>query len=165
MKRLTFKKKIDSELYVNISTGELLSSEYNVNSINVKHSRLIVVNSEEYVIIDSNAMKYVLQNFNSVEVGKIIQMSNMVYGDYNLLYDYNNKCYYDINELGDVLGYKKTKMIEFIRKVTDNSICVILKSDKKNKKVISLNPTFARKRKSFDYKCINQFKDLSKYGI
>lgn len=165
MKRLTFKKKIDSELYVNINTGELLSSEYNVNSINVKHPKLIVVNSDEYVIIDSNAMRYVLHNFNSVEVGKIVQMTDMVKGDFNLLYDYENECYYNVDELGFVLEYGRTKMFEFIKKLTDKSICIVLKTDRKKQKVISLNPTFARKRKSFDYNCIKHFIDLSKYGI
>src|ERR1035438_2365272 len=84
------KRKIDTSNYVNTTTGETLYSEFpNTTSINIKDENLAIVNSEEYIIVDSKALRYIQMIFSPTDLAKIQRLSDMVKGTYNLLYDEN----------------------------------------------------------------------------
>lgn len=159
IKPVFHKKKIDSEKYVNIDTGEMLSSELNITTVNIKNDKLLLLSSQEFIVVDSVAKRYVDVHFNSTEQGKIMMMTNLVHGNFNLLYDSDKKEYYNMETLADYLGYKRTSFITFMKKLRDKSIINYFYF--KNVKYIGLNPTFARKQKSFHKHCIISFKNLS----
>jgi len=82
------KRKIDISNYVNTTTGETLFSEFpNTTSINIKDENFAIVNSEEYIIIDSKAFRYIQTIFSSADLAKVQRLSDMVKGTYNLLHD------------------------------------------------------------------------------
>lgn len=79
VKIATQKQKINSDNYVNIHTGELLSSEItNITSVNKQNEDLVIISSDNYIIIDSKALDYIQREFSKVETGRILQMADMV---------------------------------------------------------------------------------------
>lgn len=164
MKKVYNKKTIDTSKYVNIETGELLSEEYSdVTSVNQK-TDLVIINSSEYVIIDSKARAYVEREFNHAEAGRIFQMCDMVKSCYNLLFDKKNKNYHTKNTLSDELEYSRNIFADFLKKLFDKSIIYYIKGMKDGRECIwiMLNPTLARKSKTVHKDCLSVFTDLSK---
>jgi len=163
LKKNTYKKRINPEEYVNITTGELLASEYNVTSLNVQ-SDLVILSSKEYIIIDSKARQYIDAEFTVAEKGRIYQMADMVYGCFNLVYDKKENIPHTTGTIGKDIDYGRTQLTDFLKKLHQKSVIYYIDGykDKKRCKWIMLNPTFARKQKSFDRRCLDVFKDLSK---
>lgn len=163
LKKSFYKKKINPDEYVNVTTGELLSSEYQVTSVNVQ-SDLVILSSTEYIIIDSKARQYIDAEFTVAEKGRIYQMADMVHGCFNLIYDKKENIPHTVNTLSKDIDYGRTQMTEFLKKLHKKSVIYYIDGykNKKRCKWIMLNPTFARKQKSFDRRCLDVFKDLSK---
>lgn len=158
------KKKISSEKYVNIETGELLVSEYSVTSLNITNKDVVIISSEEYVIIDSKAMRYIEREFSTSEKAKIYQMINMVKGSYNLLYDEVTGKPHTKETLNEAIVYARNQFAEFMKKLHQKSVIYYLVGYKNRRKCkwIMLNPTLARKQKTFSRDCIDVFTDLTK---
>ncbi len=165
MKTTIFQKqKIDTSKYVNIDTGETLASEQpDLTSIN-KATDLVIISSTEYVIIDSKAREYIQANFNQAEVGRIIQMADMVKGCYNLLFNKKTALPHTKDTLAEELEYSRNIFADFMKKLYKKSVIYYISGVKNNRECvwIMLNPTFARKSKSFKKACVNVFEDLSK---
>lgn len=158
------KKKVSSEKYVNMETGELLISEYDVTSLNVINKDVVIVSSEEYVIIDSRAMMYIEREFSTSEKAKIYQMINMVKGSYNLLYDNSTGKPHTKETLNQAIVYAQNQFLNFMKKLHQKSVIYYLVGYKNRRKCkwIMLNPTLARKQKTFSRDCIDVFTDLTK---
>lgn len=163
MRKVNTKRKIDTSKYVNIDTGELLSSETNITSFN-EDTDLVVINSTEYIIIDSKARAYIEKEFNNTEVGRILNMCDMVRSCYNLLFDKNTNSYHTNETLMTELDYTRNKFADFMKKLYKKSIIYYIEGIKDGKECIwiMLNPTLARKRKTIHKSCVAVFEDLSK---
>jgi hypothetical protein len=158
------KRNIDTSNYVNTLTGETLFSEFpNTTSINIKDENLAIVNSEEYIIIDSNAFRYTQTIFSAADLAKIQRLSDMVKGTYNILYDQNGVAHIP-KTLRNSLDYDESEFSRFMNRLHTKSIIHYLYGYKDGRKCkwIMLNPTLARKSKRFHKDCINVFDDLSK---
>ncbi len=157
------KLTLDFDKYVNKDTGEVLTSEYDVTSFNVVNNDVVIVSSNEYVIIDSKARAYIENNFSVSEQGYIWQMTDMVYGCFNLLCDRNKKPHTKLT-LEKALDSSKSSMHRFLKKLYENSIIYYIDGYKNRKQCtwIMLNPTLARKQKTFSKECLKVFTDLSK---
>jgi hypothetical protein len=164
IKQSYYKKKVSTEKYVNVETGELLASEYNVTSLNIANEDLVIVSSEEYVIIDSKAIMYIEREFSTSEKAKIYQMINMVRGSYNLLYDNSTGKPHTKETLNEAIEYARNQFINFMKKLHEKSVIYYLVGYKNRRKCkwIMLNPTLARKQKTFHRDCLDVFTDLTK---
>lgn len=158
------KRKIDIANYYNSTTGETLFSEFpNTTSINIKDANLAIVNSEEYIIIDSKAFRYIQTIFSPTDLAKIQRLSDMVKGTYNMLYDQNGVAHVP-KTLRASLDYDESEFSRFMNRLHTKSIINYLYGYKDGRKCkwIMLNPTLARKSKTFHKDCLNVFDDLSK---
>ncbi len=116
MKRVYNKRKLDTSKYANIETGELLSSEIpNLTSTNEVNNDLVIIDSKEYIIIDSKAREYITKEFNKSDVGRIIQMTDMVNGIYNLLHN-KNKIPHTKESLMPEVNLTRDKFHNFLKK-------------------------------------------------
>lgn len=159
-----FKQKIDVEKYVNVETGESIGSEFEITSINTTRKEVVILSSQEYLVIDSKALNYIYREFNSTEVGRILQMADMVKGCYNLLYDKKNNAPHTKDTLNEEMDYTTSRFNLFMKKLHEKSIIYYLVGFKNRRKCkwIMLNPTLARKQKTFSRDCIDVFTDLTK---
>lgn len=158
------KEKLDTSKYVNIETGETLQSENpNITSVNKINKDLVIVSSDEYIIIDSKALVYIQKNFTNAEVARILDMSNMVKGCYNLLYK-KDSTEHTKESLKEELEYTRNNFALFMKKLYVKSIIYYFKGFKNGKELthIMLNPHLARKSKTFFVDCISSFEDIRK---
>jgi hypothetical protein len=157
------KKKIDGDQFINKDTGELLSSEVpGVSSVSSIDRELMVMHSEEYVIIDSKALMYIQENFNPVDLGRILKMADMTYGEYNILY--NNGVPHNKETLMEELNYSRNKFANFLKRLEMKSVIYYIVGyvDGRKVKHIMLNPHLARKRKTIHRNCLVSFQPLTK---
>lgn len=163
MKKSIFRKqKIDSTKYVNIETGESLSDERGmITSVNIKNDEMVIISSNEYIIIDSKASAYIRRNFNKAEAGRILEMCNMIHGSYNLLCNHM-KVPHTKETLMTDLDYTINKFRDFLDKLYKNGIIYYISGykDGVEKIHIMLNPFLARKQKTFNSDCVNHFQVL-----
>jgi len=163
MKSVYNKSKIDSSKYVNIETGIKLDDEIPDISFVSSKTDLVIVHSDEYVIIDSKALAYIWTNFSHVDVGRIMKMSDMVSGSYNVLADENDNPHTK-ETLMIELDYARNKFALFMKKLYDKSVIYYIKGVKNRKEYthVMLNPTLARKSKTVHKECLALFDDLRK---
>lgn len=164
MKNVFNKKKIIPEHYVNVLTGESLADEKKeITSVNYKNEDLVILDSKEYVVIDSKAFQYIQKNFTPVEVGRITKMADMVKGCFNLLHDKESNPHTK-DTLMQELDYTRNIFAEFMKKLYKKSVIYYMSGMKNGKDVtyIMLNPTLARKNKAFHRDCVSVFDDLTK---
>lgn len=143
---------------VDASTGEVMPSS---TTVNVVDKDLVIIHSEEYVIIDSSALQYILQNFNPVDYGRILKMADMTNGPYNILY-HNREVPHSDNSLMSELKYTRNKYADFMKRLYRKSVIsyIYTVKDGKEFKYIMLNPNLARKRKTIDKNCLSYFDEL-----
>ena len=167
----TIKRKINEALdlkqYTNNDTGETLDSELNDRvSITIrKNTNQFIINSDEYVVFDSNAIFYLTEHLSSTERGKILAMANMVKGDCSVISQVNNHPHTP-ETLSVTLDMNLNKFYEFIRKMVKKNIlsyCVCAPSGFLQK-IYMLNPYIARKRKSINCEMHTFFRDITKDG-
>ena len=160
IKNVIIKEKINSSEYININTGELLQSEKpNITSVNKVFSNLKIIDSKEYIVIDSAALRYISQKFSNAELSRVVDMANMVQGQYNLVSQEDKTPHVD-KTLSVVIDYNSpNKYKKFMDKLLRAGVIYYLIGYKNNEKVkyIMLNPYLARKSKTFDIQCLEVF--------
>ena len=157
------KIKINFDNYINKDTGETLLSEQPNGKFIMKDENLVIIHSKEYVVIDSQALEYIKDNFTQVEYSRIIQMGNMVKGKYNLLHNRSDD-FHTNDSLMEELEYTRNIFAKFMKKLYEKSVIYYIHGHKNRQKVtyIMLNPFLARKSKVFDKECILAFEDIRK---
>lgn len=115
------------------------------------------------ILIDSNAFRYIQKIFSAADLSKIHRLSDMVKGTYNLLHDKNGIPHIP-KTLRSSLNYDESEFSRFLKRLHTKSIINYLFGYKNGRKYkwIMLNPTLARKSKTFHKDCLNAFDDLSK---
>lgn len=160
-KKVYKKKKIDSVKYVNSETGEILSSESpNITSVNEFNPSLKIISSKEYVVVDSGALMYIASKFNNSDLANILKISNMVKGNYNILY--KERIPHTSETLREELDYSLNKFRDFLKRLYKEGIISYLLSciNGIDHKFIVLNPNVARKQKTYHVDCLNLFKEF-----
>ena len=158
------KKKIITADYVNIHTGESLSTELpNITSVNIKDQNFSIIDTLEYIILDSKALRYIQSICSNADMARIYRLSNMVRGIYNILHD-NNEKPHSPQSLRVSLDYDASEFSRFMKRLHTKSIIHYIEGYKDNRKCkwIMLNPYLCRKGKRFHNECLCVFDDLSK---
>lgn len=129
--------------------------------IKTKDDSLVIIDSKEYIIIDSKALSYILENFSTVDYGRILQMSDMTNGCYNILHKDKFTPHNDESLMKEI-KYSRNKYLDFMKRLYDNGVVYYLKGKKNGVefKHIMLNPYLARKRKTISQDCIQYFQEL-----
>jgi DNA-binding MarR family transcriptional regulator len=151
------KRKIEGEL-LDLTTGEVLPKGTTINTVD---EDLVIMHSEEYIIIDSKAVNYIMQNFNPADVGRIFRMADMTRGEYNILHK-DKKVPHTNATLMEELEYSRSKYSEFMKRLYKKGIIYYIIGVKNDTEVkfIMLNPHLARKRKSLSKECLACFNQL-----
>ena len=116
------KRKIDPSSYVNTVTGEILFSEFpSTTSINLKDANLTIVDYDEFMTIDSKALSYILTLFNHADISKILRMSDMVKGVYNVPHDVKGSAH-SPQSLRLSLSYDAAGFSRFLKRLHTKSV-------------------------------------------
>lgn len=155
-KKKVTRKKVEGPV-VDGATGEIVEG---ATSVNVVDQDLVIIDSDEYVIIDSQALQYIRDNFNAMDLGRILKMADMTYGEYNVLY--NGPIPHTSASLMEDLQYSRNKYANFMKRLEKKSIIyyIVGYTDGKKVKHIMLNPYLARKRKTIHKDCIRSFENI-----
>ena len=157
------KKNLNPCDYVNKHTGELLSDETpNITSVMVKSPDILIIDTLEYLIIDSNALRYLQSILSKTDIEKIVRMADMVDTEYNILCDKMKKPHSTVS-LRITLKIDEADFCRFMKRLYNSSVIYYIHGVKDNKrfKHVMLNPFFARKRKTFHKSCTQVFENLS----
>ena len=157
IKPIVKKKKLIGDM-VDLTTGEVVPSG---STVNVIDEDLVIVHSDEYVVIDSRALNYILVNFSPVDYGRILKMANMTNGSYNILYVDRKVPHTDLS-LMDELKYTRNKYSDFMKRLYKGGVIYYVSGVKDGVefKHIMLNPHLARKRKTIAKDCLVYFDEL-----
>ena len=158
------KRTIDTSKFVDTTTAEPLFSAFpNTTSVNVRDPDLKIVDYDEFIIIDSKALNYIQNIFSNTDLAKILKLTNMVKGCYNLLHNLDGKVHTPIT-LRQSLVIGESEFSKLMKRLHEKSIISYMSSYKNRKKCkwIMLNPTLARKSKMFHKDCLVVFDDLTK---
>lgn len=166
MKETKLKKqsKINPSDYVNIDTGELLSSEANNKvSITIKESSgLFSISSDEYVTFDSKAMAYICSQLNKADIARVFRMSNMVKGNCSVLYQGNNFPH-TTETLSAELSISEHEFYAVVRRLVRANVLAytICAPSGFTQKIYMLNPYISRKRKQLNCELKEFFRDVT----
>ena len=169
-KKVTYK----AEQYVNIETGEVMSSEtQNGMIIKEVETDKELLSSNKYTIIDNDASAYleaskILLPTDFYQLWKLMKMPS---GIYNALEDKNGKEHNNSSLMLD-MNYSRNSFYPFMKRLHEEGIIAYLdiyvKSSggrKERKKFILLNPYLARRSKVFHTQCLALFEDFRKNVI
>lgn len=161
MKKKTTTTKVDGNQFVDKTTGETLDSAFpGATSVRQVDENIVIMHSEEYVILDSQALQYVQENFSPVDLGRIMKMTDMTQGQYNVLYKGDKP--HSKQTLMTELDYSRNKFANFLKRLEMKSVIYYIVGyvDGKRVRHIMLNPNLARKRKTIHKDCLNSFQDI-----
>lgn len=159
--------KINPEDYVNHDTGELMNSEVKDGvSITFKEStNQFIIDSDEYVVFDADAIYYLTNQLSNADRGKIMTIANMVKGDCSIICQTNNHPHTP-ETLSVTLDMNLNKFYEFVRKMVKKNILAYTMCSPSGylQKIYMLNPYVARKRKTINCELNTFFRDVTQDG-
>jgi len=162
----SFKKgTIEKGQFVNTETGETLDSCHSsMTSTNNLDERYCIVHSNEYMIIDKDAMAYIKSILEPNVLFYVYQMFDMIgKSDMNALHDKRDYPH-TRDSLMQELDIARTKFSKLMITLHKNSIIsyhdVYISRNKRIKQVL-LNPTLARRSKRVSIECRKLFMDLT----
>lgn len=150
------KKNIDFDLetYVNIETGELLSSSIGKDKLSVSITEkgdYVVMSSDDYVVLDSATVKFLSNELSRAELSNVLMMATDLKTPLNLVY--NGPQPHSNESLQAFLGYSsRDKFFKLLKKLMELGVIYQIKGRICNelRVVYMLNPFIARKRKTID---------------
>lgn len=167
IKKLKISSNIHPDNYVNIHTGETLSSESSdkVSLVIREATEEFIMSSKNYVVFDNNAVMYLTNHLSTTERARIFSIANMVRTNCSVVYQNNNHPHTP-ETLCTVLDMNLNKFYEFIRKlVKKNILCYAVCSPSGYvQKIYILNPYIARKTNKFNCELTTMFRDVTKDG-
>lgn len=163
------KPKLATELeldkYVNSETGELLVSELHQAKTNITvrtEGDYVIIKSDNYVVIDSQALEYIRTMLNRSEVGSVLAMTEDLKTPLNIVYNHNIP--HTNQTLQRHLGFSsEAKFFDLIRKLTKLGILYQIKGRIMGevRVIYMINPFLCRKRVTIDKKVLSIFDNLS----
>lgn len=168
MRRISKVKRVNSrnlDKYVNVETGETLLSELISERGNIKYTKesdLITIESKEFIVIDSIAMKYIKTLLTSKEYDRVMEMGNMLKTEFNVVFNYNIP--HNPNTLSDELKLSLDDLKRLVNKLVRKGILsyIVCAPSGFIQKIYMLNPTVIRKRKTFHKDMLTFFEDFNK---
>ncbi len=153
--------------YVNKDTGEMLNSQIKdkVHITLKQDTNQFIINSDEYVVFDADAIYYLSAYLSSTDRGRIMSIANMVKGDCSVICNGNNHPH-TTESLSKVLDLSTSKFYSFVNKMKNRNIlayCICSPSGY-TQKIYMLNPYIARKRKSINCELRHFFRDVTQDG-
>lgn len=164
-KSISKKKSIDLNSFVNVDTGESLSSELKEGSsvtVNEK-TGLSEVYYSDYSVISTEAILALSQILNNSDLANVVKMSVTVKTALNVIF--NNNIPHTNNSLQKYLQIKSESMfLALIKRLMKVGILYQMKGrvGKEIRVFYLLNPYICRKRRTFENKILTvfeQFKD------
>lgn len=157
--------KLHPSEYANVDTGELLSSETKEGiSISMKEkTNQFIINSDEYVVFDSNAIQYLIKYASKGDVTRVFTMSDMVKGDCSIICQGNNHPHTPETLCG-ILNLTINEWYVIVRRLVKLNILAytICAPSGYVQKIYMLNPYIARKRKTINCELNIFFRDVTK---
>lgn len=164
MKNIKRKREIDINTYVNTNTGETLISELKNNKSTLlvqDDTELYTIDSKEYVVIDSKALEYIISNLSYSDTTKTLSLTNTLKTEFNVIFNHTKP--HNLDSLSELLGTNKDEITKFIKRLTKLGILayVVSTKDGQYQKCYVMNPSLARKRKTFNKELLTFFDDLT----
>lgn len=164
-KIISKKRRVDANKYVNIDTGELLSSEHDgsVTSVNVSNNDLVKIKSDDFVITDSRTINYLLGILSKSDMGYVHRMIHMVYGSFNILYDKERFSPHTTDSLMSELDLARTAFSGLINRLYKKGVLyhIVGYVNRRKVKYLMLNPSIGRKTNQIQRECLKYFENLS----
>ncbi|MGL4977030.1 MAG: hypothetical protein ACRC5G_03360 [Cetobacterium sp.] len=164
----TIKKTfIDTSSYVNVESGEILSSEMpNIISVNNKTEDAII-DYKTFVVIDKSVMKFLKDILPAQEIGRIYNMSSLIQLNWNLLVNDSTKLPHDDITLAEEVALTRNKYYDFMQKMYKLSIVYKLKGyyNGIERTLIILNPFLAKNTSTIKKELLPFFDNLSKIDV
>lgn len=156
---------VDLSKYVNLETGEIMSSEVDGSASIVvqEDTGMSLVNSNDFAIIDTDAVKYLFEVLNDIDFGRLLKMSLTTKTPFNILFNHNvphsNKSLQKYLAMNSESGF-----FRFVKRLMKLGIIYQIKGKiyGEVRVVYMLNPFLSRKRKVFDnkvFEIFTEFKD------
>jgi hypothetical protein len=166
-KQRKIQSKLHPENYVNVDTGELLSSEVKNNvTITLKEgTNQFIINSDEFVTFSSDAIDYLTRELSNSDISRVFKMGNMLKTDCSIICKDNNHPH-DAETLSVVLDLSRDEFYRMVSKLRKKNIlayCVCSPSGYEQK-IYMLNPYIARKRKTINCELSYFFRDITQDG-
>ncbi len=158
-KTITVDKRIDPSLYVNAETGETMLSELEGVSLKTsKKTDLYVIDSKEYVIIDSKGIQYICSELSAVDCQRYTTMANWLKTEFNIVY--NNNVPHSLDTLSAALGIDKDSATRLVNRLVKKGLMayVVCAPSGFIQRLYMLNPSVVRKRRTFNKELMMFFK-------
>jgi len=156
----------DVDKYVNVETGEVLSSELkNIRpSVTVtEKGDYMIMSSDDFIILDSKTAEYLAEELSRAEFANMLKMATDLKTPLNLVY--NGPRPHTNETLQNFLGYASESMFsKLIKKLMKVGVLYQIKGNIMGevRVIYMLNPFIARKRKTVDTKLFEVFKPFIK---
>lgn len=155
-------KQINIEDYVNIKTGEPLTLEQSGVRMTIKEeSGMAVLQSDDYVVIDSESLNQISKLLSTSELGHTLTMTTLLKTELNLIY--NNNIPHTNETLQRYLGFSSQSMFfKLVKKLIKVGVLYQIKGRIMGevRVIYMFNPLIARKRKTIDRKIIAIFNEV-----
>lgn len=141
---------LDLSKFVNIETGELLVSELTdeISLKILKDTNLVLVDSKNYFIVDTEAMTTLLQEkiITKGDFAQIVVIAKTLKTEYNAAYNYNIP--HTLTTLATLLELSYERTTSLVKKLCRKNI--MHKYVAADITLYCLNPYLTRRRKHFD---------------
>lgn len=161
-KKIQTKKNIDTSKYVNIETGELLSTEEpHISSFNNDDKDYVIMDYEKYTVVDHKVISFLNEVLPPQELGRIMAISTSLEQRTNVLM--TDKEPHTDKTLSVAVDYTSNKYRDFMNKMYKASIVYKLNGywNGKERTMFILNPHLARVSKTIRKDLIPLFENLS----
>jgi hypothetical protein len=160
---MNIKRNIELDLinYVNIETGELLISEFNNKTIEVKEdTNLFSINKENYAVISTDAILRLQEILNPLQLGYLLKLLPLTKTELNVVY--NHSVPHTNKSLMKYLNVSNKTFHEVIKKLTIAGVLYQLKGNINGaiRVIYIVNPFISSRRKTFDKQLLNIFKEF-----
>lgn len=158
----------DLKEFVHPNTGETLESAVGtITSINTKDEDFVIIDGEDFVIVEKGALNYLESILTVSEMNYVRSMVSMVRGEYNVLHSNEHEAL-TRKTLQDEIQVAKTTFVKLMSKLHKEGVVgyldLYIKKGKKVKYVV-MNPTLARKTKRIRVETAKLFRDLRKGNV
>lgn len=164
VRKIRNREILDMSKYVNEDTGEMFVSE-NINNkqkVTVeKETGMVSISSNDYSVIDSEAIMYLSQILNNSDLGNVLKMSTILKTSLNIVFNnsvpHSNETLQQYLEISSEPGF-----IALIKRLIKAGVLYQVKGliYGQVRVIYMMNPFLANKRKTFDQKVIEIFSDF-----
>jgi len=158
--KVSKKEVVDLESYVNIETGEVMSSEFDSLKYDTDTGKS-VVSYDDYSIISSEAVFALQDVLNDSDLAKVMKMSITLKTELNILF--NDKIPHTNKTLQKYLAIRSEAMfIRLVKRLMNVGVLYQMKGliYGKVRVIYLMNPYICRKRKVFERKVLDVFKNF-----